>query len=304
MGPRPYRPAALKGQVFRGRTAVEEGVLSKQHLRSSAWQRLFRGIYADSRIEITHSIRCAVAAEYVLAPDAVIAGRSAAKLYGADSRADTDPVEALVPPAAVVIPHVGLVVHRGRLAPDDWHEVEGLAVTTAVRTCWDLARWLPAIEAVVIVDQLLARRVVSPAELVAYQWKRRAEKPTPRGIRRYEYLLALVDGGAESPQESRLRVRLAQAGLARLETQVVVRNARGAFVARVDLGWKELQIAIEYDGAWHRSTFAQISRDRERHDAIEAVGWIVVHVTAEQMRDDFNGVVVRIRAARRRRRVC
>jgi len=289
--------------VFLGRTAIDEGLLSKEQLRSNAWRRVYRGIYADSRIEITHTVRCSVAAEYLLPPDGVIAGRSAARLYGVDAVPAGDPVEALVSRSAVVIPHVGLIVHRGLLAPEDRRELDGLAVTTVARTCWDLARWLPLIEAVVVIDQLLARRAVTPADLEAYRLKRRAEKPTPRGIRRYEDVLALVDGGAESPQETRLRVRLAQAGLPRLETQVVVRNAAGGQVARVDLGWRELRIAIEYDGAWHFDTFTQMNRDRDRDVDLETAGWIVVHVTANQLRNDFDGVLSRIRAARRRRGV-
>jgi len=301
MGPRPYRPAALRYQVFLGRMAIDEGMLTKRQLRSSAWRRLFRGIYADSRLEITHSVRCSVAAEYLLPSDAVIAGRSAARLYGVDAVPAGDPVEALVPQAAVVIPHIGLVVHRGQLASDDRCEIDGIAVTTTVRTCWDLARWLSPIEAVVVVDQMLSRRFVTPADLEAYRLKRSAEKPTPRGIRRYEYVLALVDGGAESPQESRLRVRLAEAGLPRLETQVVVRTPTGEFVARVDLGWRELRIAIEYDGAWHGATFTQMNRDRDRDFALDGVGWIVVHVTSDELRNDFDGVLARVRAARRRR---
>ena len=152
MGPAPYRPSALRYQVFLGRTAIDEGMLSKRQLRSGAWRRLFRGIYADSRIEITHSVRCSVAAGYLLPSDGVIAGRSAARLYGADAVPGGDIVEALVPQAAVVIPHVGLVVHRGLLAADDRCEFDGLAVTTPVRTCWDLSRWLPLIEAVVVIE--------------------------------------------------------------------------------------------------------------------------------------------------------
>jgi hypothetical protein len=257
-------------------------------------------VYADSRLTINHATRCAVATGFVLPPDSVIAGRSAARLYGADAARDDDRVEALAPWAVVVPSNAGVIVHQGKLAPDDRLQREHYAITTPVRTCWDLARWLPPVEAVVVIDQLLSRGVVTPAELEAYRWKRRAEKPTPRGIRRYERVLALVDGGAGSPQESRLRVRFVLAGLPRPQTQYPVVD-RGRIVARLDMGWPEYRLGAEYDGG-HHAGFAQMGRDRKRHNAILRAGWDVLYVTAERLRDDFDGIVAEVRAVMRRNR--
>jgi very-short-patch-repair endonuclease len=273
-------------------------LITHRQLRGHAWRRLFQGVYADSSLTITHATRCAAANAFVLPPDSVIAGRSAARLYGSDAARDGERVEALAPHAAVIVPHAGLVVHRGRLAPEDRLQREHFAITTPVRTCWDLARWLPPIEAVVIIDQLLTRGVVTPAQLEAYRWKRRAEKPTPRGIRRYERVLELVDGGAESPQESRLRVRLMLAGLPRPQTQYVVLS-RGRFVARLDLGWPEYRLGMEYDGQDHAG---QLDRDRKRHNAILAAEWDVLYVTAKRLRGEFDDIVAEVRAVMRRRR--
>jgi very-short-patch-repair endonuclease len=273
-------------------------LLSKAQLLSHAWRRLFQGVYADSRLTITHATRCYAATEFVLPPDSVIAGRSAARLYGAGATGNDDRVDALVPHAAVIVPHAGLVVHRGTLASEDRVEREHFAITTPVRTCWDLARWLPTVEAVVLIDQLLARRIVTTAELEAYRLKRRTEKPTPRGIRRYERVLALVDSGAESPQESRLRVRLVLAGLPRPQTQYAVVN-RGRIVARLDLGWPEYRLGMEYDGEHHTR---QLDKDRKRHNATLTAEWDVLYVTAKRLREDFDGIVAEVRAAMRRRR--
>ena len=300
MGPTPYRPAALRGRIFEGRAAIDAGLLTKAQLLSKAWRRLFHGVYADSRLTINLATRCAAATAFVLPCDSVIAGRSAARLHGADVTFDR--VEALAPPAAVIVPHAGVVVHRGQLAPEDRLQRDHFAVTTPVRTCWDLARWLPPVEAVVIIDQLLSRGVVTPAELEAYRWKRRTENPTPKGIRRYERVLTLVDGGAQSPPESRLRVRLVLAGLPRPRTQYVVRDRTGRPVARVDMGWDKYRLAVEYEGAWHYGSYKQVGRDRKRHNELTAANWNVLYVTADRLRDDFDGLVAEIRAAMRRRR--
>src|SRR6185369_10149162 len=73
MGPAPFRPHALRGRVFRGREAIDAGLLSPEQLRSRAWRRLFHGVYADSRLTITHATRCAAATEFVLPAGSVLA---------------------------------------------------------------------------------------------------------------------------------------------------------------------------------------------------------------------------------------
>ncbi|WP_461023123.1 endonuclease domain-containing protein [Thalassiella azotivora] len=91
---------------------------------------------------------------------------------------------------------------------------------------------------------------------------------------------ALVDPRSESVPESRLRVVLHLAGID-LEPQHVVRDG-GRAVARVDLADVERRVAVEYDGVWHVLK-EQLDRDRRRLNALRALGWSVVHVTAEMM---------------------
>lgn len=59
-----------------------------------------------------------------------------------------------------------------------------------------------------------------------------------------------MDGGAQSPYETRTRLVLLAAGLPRPDTQLVVRD-RGRFVARLDMGWAAWKVAVEFDGAQH-----------------------------------------------------
>ena len=93
--------------------------------------------------------------------------------------------------------------------------------------------------------------------------------------------VGLADERAESPPESVLRVVLRCAGLAPVP-QYVVRDAEGRFVARVDLAFPDVRIAVEYDGAWHGRP-GELARDRRRHNALVAAGWTVVHITAADM---------------------
>ncbi|RNM00312.1 hypothetical protein EFE23_06600 [Micromonospora solifontis] len=247
-------------------------------------------------MEISHVTRCRAAASWLFPPGCAIAGRSAvALLGGAEPRAD-EPVEVLVEPSARFGPVAGLRIHVARWQEGEVSRIGRIPVTTAARTCWDVARWLDVVEAVAHVDSLVHQRVTGPADLTAYLGQRRGE----RGARRFADVLSLVDGGAESLPESRLRVRIVRAGLPRPVTQHVIER-NGRFVARVDLAWPDLKVAVEYDGLWHHDP-DQFHRDRRRLNRILGDDWIVLHVTSRRMAEDFEGVLTEIRTALRRRR--
>lgn len=89
----------------------------------------------------------------------------------------------------------------------------------------------------------------------------------------------MVDGGAESLPESRLRLLLVRGGLPRPETQIEFPELR----IRVDLGWREWQVAVEYDGVQHWNDRRQRSWDIDRIALLEEAGWVVVRVSAELM---------------------
>jgi very-short-patch-repair endonuclease len=57
---------------------------------------------------------------------------------------------------------------------------------------------------------------------------------------------------------------------------------RARFVARVDFGWPEQRLALEYDGLWHAEP-GQFALDRERLNRLTAAGWRVVFVTARDL---------------------
>ncbi|MGE5827294.1 MAG: DUF559 domain-containing protein [Micromonosporaceae bacterium] len=291
-------PAPLRNKCFSGRAAIERGLLSPKQLRGSAWRRLFHGVYVDSTLPETHLLRCAAALAYLLPKGSVIAGASAATLWGAGLAGPVDPVEALVPRPLRVGPSRGLRLHVGTLRPDEVVRVGRLPVTSPLRTCWDLARWLDVVEAVVLVDRVLATgRVAGIEHLLAYAQEREGE----RGWRRFGQVVRLADGRAESPPESRLRVRLVLAGLPVPQAQFNVYGEDG-FIARVDLAWPELKLAVEYDGLDHVGSARRMNDDRRRLNRLVAAGWTVLHVTAPRLRDDLPELVAEIRATIRNRR--
>ncbi len=288
--PRPRRPAVLRGRVFRARDVLAAGLLTPAALRSSAWRRLYRGVYADAELPHDHDLRISGACLLVPAA-AVFSGRTAAHLLGAPELADdATPVEVSVPTGHRFGPVAGLVVRRTSLPSSEITVARRRRCTTGVRTAFDLARHEPLLDAVAALDVLLARGVVDRAAL------RRVldAAPSRRGLRQAGRAVELADPRAESPPESRVRVLLALAGLAAVP-QHTVRDAAGAFVARVDLAFPHERVAVEYDGAWHGEP-GQLARDRRRLNRLTAAGWTVVFVTAADLRDP-DALVARVASA-------
>lgn len=282
--------------MFRARDVLGRGLLTPDALRSSAWRRLYRGVYADASLPDSVAVRIA-GAVLLVPPTAVFSGRTAAFLLGAGELAEPSmPVEVTIAPAERFGPVAGLRIRQARLRDDDVRTASGRRCTTALRTALDLARHEPWTDAVPALDVLLRRGLVLPDELRTAV----SSLPTARGTRRARAAVALADGRAESPPESRVRVLLALAGIPAVP-QHVVRSTTGRFLARVDLAYPDLRIAIEYDGVWHADR-DQLGRDRRRLNALVAEGWVVLHLTASDLRDP-EAVVARVRQLIRMREI-
>ncbi|TCB95945.1 hypothetical protein E0H26_17440 [Micromonospora zingiberis] len=145
------------------------------------------------------------------------------------------------------------------------------------------------------VDRLAAAGTVRLDELANLARSRAGD----RGWKRLLRAVDLADAGAESMPESRLRVRIVLAGITPPVTQFVVER-QGRFIARVDLAWPHLRVAVEYDGLWHHDP-EQFHRDRRRLNRLLGEDWIVLHVTAKRLHRDFDGFLAELRQALARR---
>ncbi len=271
-------PTALRRRVFLARDAVRQGLLSADHIRGPAWQRILRGVYADAAIPVDHGIKTEAAA-LVIPPTAAITGVSAAWLWGARLASPQDPVDVVHPPIPRLRRTAGLRVRTSPVPASDTETLNGMRVTTPLRTAWELARRLNLVDAVTYCDVLAARRWFDAASLTDYL----RQQSGRRGYRTVRQVFELVDGRSESPQESRLRVHMALAGLPRPVLQYEVRVG-SRFVARIDFAWPDHKVAVEYDGVWHADT-SQFIRDRARLNRLQAAGWYVHHVTVRDMAD-------------------
>lgn len=268
--PRP----ALRGLVFRGSTAVRDGLVSANDLRGPAWLRLFPDVYCDAALTVDHGLRVRAAVD-LLVPGAVASGASAAVLWGlTDLAGDDDPVELTVPPRARRSACAGVSVRRRTLPTGAVTTRAGVPLTTAEVTALELAARLPLVEGVVLLDRFLDARVTR------LDWLHDAAGgATGRGCRRARSALALADGLAGSPQETRLRLLLRAADVPTPVAQFEVR-AHGRFLARTDFAWPQQRVALEYEGAWHTR---QVATDRRRIEALQQAGWRVLFVTAADL---------------------
>lgn len=252
---------------FRGSAAVARGALTRAQLRSRRFRQLFRDVYEETTPEPPDLVRRSRAAALLLpAGEGALAGYSAAALLGADCAPRDAPAE-LIAPGSGVRARPGLVVHRGVLPEPDVCVALGCRVTTPVRTAWDLARRLGRTEAVVAVDALARVGRFDPAVLLAS----RPHRPAARGCRRLDTVVALADARAESPMETRLRLLLVDHGLPVPAVQYPIVDGDGHPIARVDLAYPAVTLAIEYDGEdFHRGRRRQ---DNRRDIALAQLGW-------------------------------
>ncbi len=153
-----------------------------------------------------------------------------------------------------------------------------LPVTTPARTALDIARHLPRDVAVVHLDALAAATGVTCDDVIALANKYRGA----RGIRRARTALALMDGGAQSPEETRLRLVLIDAGLPAPRTQIRVSD--GFNEAFIDMGYDEPMVGLDYEGAHHSENRGQYVYDIGRADLIDRQGWIDIRVVKEHSR--------------------
>lgn len=272
------------GRVIFGGEAVRAGVVTRHELRRD-FTTLFRGVFIHNGGEITLRDR-AIGAWLATGRKGVIAGVAASALHGAPW---VDPAEPVEVAGLKSLPQEGLIPRAELIRDDEVTRIGGLPVTTRLRTAFDLGRHLDRGAALARLDALMWNQhfdVDDVARLAEHH-------PRARGVTQLRELLPLVDGGAASPRESTMRLRLHDNGFPRPEAQLPVLVGSRP-VAFLDLAWRRYRVAVEYDGDHHRKNRRQYVKDIQRLRMLEEMGWIVVRVIAE---DDTMEWLARVKAA-------
>ncbi|MBA2322486.1 MAG: hypothetical protein H0V92_00160 [Pseudonocardiales bacterium] len=198
---------SMLDEPFRGSEAVALGLLTPGQLRGARYRRLFPDVYV--RAEAANDLALMSRAAYALSRGTgVLGGYSAAEFWRTGCAPSGVPAEVIVPEGEMrTCP--GLVVHRDVLASDEIRTVSGVPVTTALRTAYDLARWRPLVDAVVVLDALAGRAGFAPPEVLDLARR----YPRAKGRRGLPRVVELADPHADSPMETRLRLLLVLGGL-------------------------------------------------------------------------------------------
>jgi hypothetical protein len=266
------------------------GATVNRHRLRTRYRRLFPGVYLDRAVE--PSLLARIRGAWLWSRrTAVVGGLAAAAIHGA-KWIDPDEVIELISPNTR--PPKGIRCRNEAVPADEIEIIGGIPVTTVARTAFDLGRRGPLDRAVARVDAILNATGLDAAEVARLAQRHSGS----RGLRQLGTVLTLADSGAESPRETALRLLLVRSGLPAPVTQIEVRDEDGSFIARLDMGWPELRIAVEYDGEQHGTDRAQYVRDVHRLERLERAGWIVIRVLKE---DSTANVLGRVRAAIARR---
>lgn len=279
---------------FRGSWAVQRGLVSKGVLCGPRFRRLFHDVYLLESAPADLAARSS-AAFLIASGQRVLSGYSAAELLGARC-APADANAELTVPGGDLREQPGLTVHRDLLALDEIIDSGGLAIATALRTAWDLARWLPTVEAMVAMDALARVGRFAPTEVLRIHDR----YPRARWRRRVPGVIELADPRAESPMETRSRLVLVQRGLPRPELQYQVYDKFGEFVARLDMAYPLLKLGMEYDGRGHLTAWQQ-QADARRLNRLEESGWTVLRFTSPDVHRTPDTMAAQVRDAIARR---
>jgi hypothetical protein len=254
-----------------------------------------RGVFVDSARTDSVLLRVRAAA-LVVPPSSVICDRTALWVHGAtivgpDGRYEAPPIDVFRLAGGTRVRRPQCHGGTRTLEPSDVMELDGVLVTTPLRTALDLGRLAGRDDAFAALDLLMRFGGFAVADLSDQLPRFRGA----RGVRQLRQLVPWADGRAESPAESLTRLRLYDAGLPAPAVQCEVRNVVGAVVYRLDLAYPELKLAIEYDGEEHHTSSADRAHDLQRRDYLRRLGWTIVVLTAGDVygREPQAAVIVR-----------
>lgn len=273
---------------FVGSEALAAGLVNRYQL-ATRYDAVYRNIYVPKGQAVSATDK-AVAAWLWSGRRATAAGLSSAALHGSLW------IDAHLP-AELNHAHRhktgGIVLHSDALADDEVCGVHGVPATTPARTAYDLSRRRGLATAVIRLDALMQATDLKPVDVELLADRHRGA----RGIVQLREAVRLSDAGAESPQETRTRLVLTDAGLRPKRTQIDVFGRYDYHVGRIDMGWDDWLVGVEYDGIQHWTDPAVRTKDIDKQAEYEALGWRIIRVSAAMLRYRPHVIVSRTRAA-------
>ncbi|HYH77238.1 MAG TPA: hypothetical protein VD841_07030 [Arthrobacter sp.] len=184
---------------------------------------------------------------------------------------------------------------------------DGVRVTSPARTWLDLASLLTVDELIAVGDSIVVAHgpdFPRPREPLASTGDLRrmiAAHPGMRGLKTARLAIDEIRVGADSPQETKMRLALARTSFGEPLLNHVIRNGWGQPSVWPDAAYPEHRIALQYDGG-HHSDPRQIKLDATRRATTEHLGWSEIRVFKEDLDGDKPFLLEKVRAVTRRGR--
>ncbi|MCT1885742.1 hypothetical protein M3C36_11195 [Dietzia cinnamea] len=272
-----FDSAITGGKPFRAKAALECGVLTR-HALSTRFRLVHPGVYiaADAQPDTRDLIR---AVHLWAPPDAVIAGWGAAKLHREKWYADRRcavAVDLYSPRRLRSTPGVRVHVTARMPKAPDLSVVDGMIATSPARTAVDVGRWTRGVDERICAIDAVCNGSRTGLDAVAGAAGRMVGQ---HGVKTVINLLASCDIGADSPQETMVRLWLERSDLPAPATQVVIVNRYGQKIATADLAYEKVKVAVFYDGEVHRSAEQSLFDDHVDAE-LRDMGWEVIRVVA------------------------
>ena len=183
----------------------------------------------------------------------------------------------------------GRVVHAVPLDPSEITDGAHTRVTTVPRTLVDIACSTPFATTVIASDAALRRGLLGADDLTHALARTRHR----RGAAAARRALAFADRRSESAGESRTRLILSAQGLPEPVLQIRIYDRAGNLVGRVDLGYPELGVLIEFDGmVKYRKPLRSgqqpeevVIAEKRREDRLRSLGYTVVRFVWSDLAD-------------------
>ena len=269
----------------------------RHRIERGIWRRMECGALVLVGVPETFWTRAFAIASVM--PDAVIAGRSTARVHGIDCPGGDQIIDVITPPGGRTrCP--GARIKKTVLTPADITRRSGLVVTTLERTLFDLAAILgPAALRSIIEGQLVERRTTFDRLYATFE--RLAGQGRP-GTRNMRAALAALDSKppTESELERRFSVLVDGLGLIQPNRQVTMpwmANERG----RVDFVFVDERVIVELDGRRFHARDEAFDRDRRRDQEASMHGFETLRFTWRQVVDEPQRVAQVLRTVLRQR---
>ena len=221
--------------------------------------------------------RWVMGALLVLPADAVASHLTALRIYGLDVGRDASLHFSTNGSTHSRLEGVNIHRRRGRLSS---RMRRGLPVTEPERTLVDIATRVSLVELIQAADWMIHNKLTTMDRLAEYAMAHHVA-----GVRRMRRALAYAREGSESPMETLIRLMIVFSRLLEPACNKNIVDRNGRIIARGDLVYAQWKVLVEYDGIHHERDPRQRQKDRERRESLEAEGWRVIVITAEDLRD-------------------